>query len=463
MTNETNKGPEYIGPEHQLPSHTEAGVRSRKKRIWVWILLLLIFALVLYWVLRPSNEAKPAAGGRRGFTGPVTVTPTTAKTGDMGIYLESIGTVTPTYTAQITSQVTGQVIAVRYREGQLVHKGDPLIEIDPRPFEATLAQAQGTLRKDNGVLAQAKMDVERYRTAWAANAIPKQTLDDQEKVVEQDEGTVKTDEGTVQFDEVQVGFCHITSPITGRVGLRLIDPGNVVQSGSSTVLAVVTQMQPITVIFTIPEDSLAQVEAQLHKGAKLTVDAYDRTAQTKIGSGKLITTDNQIDTTTGTVKLRAQFDNKDQALFPNAFVNARLLVNTLHNVTLIPTSAIQHNGQLSFVYVLSNTPPANKTNAKGGDKKSQGESNGPEPGHAQPPAPGAKKGADKAARPAGPTLTAEMRTIKPGPTNGLETAVEGVKGGEVVANSSFDKLQNSSQVILANQQLPGETSESNAP
>ena len=235
-------------------------------------------------------------------------------------------------------------------------KGDPLIEIDPRPYQATLMQAQGTLERDQDVLAQAQMDLARYQAAWARNAIQKQTLDDQEKLVEQDQGTVKNDQGTVQYDQIQVEFCHIMAPITGRVGLRLVDPGNVVQANGTTVLAVVTQIQPITVVFTVAEDSLGQIAAaDCGKRAKLTVDAFDRTGLKKIAQGTLLTLDNQIDTTTGTVKARASFANKDSSLFPNQFVNTRLLVNTLHGVTLIPTAAVQHNGQAAFVYVIDRT------------------------------------------------------------------------------------------------------------
>ncbi|WP_263355628.1 efflux RND transporter periplasmic adaptor subunit [Acidicapsa ligni] len=413
MTNEGKQNPDYVGPDHQLPAHTEPAPHSTAKRIWVWILVLAAFALVLFLVIRHQDEVKAPTGRRAGF-GPVSVTPTTARTGDIGVYLKGLGTVTPVYTASIVSQVTGQVIAVHYREGQLVRKGDPLVDIDPRPFEAQLLQAQGTLQHDTNVLAQAKMDLDRYRSAWAMNAIPKQTLDDQEKLVLQDEGTVKTDEGVVQFDEVQVGFCHITSPIAGRVGLRLVDPGNVVQTAGSTALAVVTQVQPITVIFTIPEDSLAQVQEQVRKGARLQVDAYDRTEDTKLATGTLLTIDNQIDTTTGSVKLRAQFDNKAQELFPNEFVNARLLVTTLHGVTLIPTSAIQHNGDAAFVYVLKNNH-------------------------------------------------AKLQPVKPGTTDSTTTEVQGINSGDVLANSSFDKLQDGSQVKLSKMQLPGDSVETSAP
>jgi multidrug efflux system membrane fusion protein len=366
--------------------------------MWVviWILLLLVLALAVVLIWRHLAAAKKVAPAPP----KITVTSATARKGDIGVYLDAIGTVTPVYTDSISSQVNGLVDAVHYKEGQLVSKGDPLIDIDSRTYRANLLQAQGALERDQNVLAQAQMDLERYRDAWARNAIAKQILDDQEKLVLQDEGTVKNDQGTVQFDQVQVDYCHITAPIAGRVGLRLVDPGNVVQSSGTVTLAVITQLEPITVIFTIPEDSLGPVAAQLQKKAKLTVDAFDRTAQTKIASGKLLTLDNQIDTTTGTVKARSVFDNKNDALFPNQFVNTRLLVNTLQGVTLIPASAIQQNGQASFVYVIQNN-------------------------------------------------IAHMRSIKPGVTDGGVTQVDGINPGDVVANSSFDKLQDNTAVVIS--------------
>ena len=335
------------------------------------------------------------------------VTTVTAQKGDIGVYQDAIGTVTPVYTSSITSQANGIVTEVHYKEGQIVHKSDPLIDIDSRPYRATLMQAQGTLERDQNVLAMAKMDLQRYHEAWDRRAIPKQQLDDQEKIVLQNQGTVKLDEGTVQFDQVQVSYCHIVAPITGKVGLRLVDPGNVVQSSGTTTLAIITQISPITVIFTISEDNLGPVQERLRNKAVLTVDAFDRGGQRKITSGKLLTLDNQIDTTTGTVKARASFENKDAALFPNQFVNVRLLVNTLHDATLIPGSAIQHNGQTAFVYVLQDN-------------------------------------------------TAHMRTIQPGVMNGGITQVTGVSPGEVLANSSFDKLQDNSKVVIAsNPPTPG--------
>ncbi len=400
-----------------MPSDPAKPKRSLVKRIIVWLIILLIFAGLFVVILRQQSAPKAAAqgGGRRGALGggPVTVTPATAKKGDIGVYQEAIGTVTPVYTSSITSQVTGLIIAVHYTEGQLVHKGDPLVDIDPRTYEANVNQAQGTLDKDTHVLEQAKMDLERYRSAWEKNAIAKQILEDQEKTVLQDEGTVKADQGQLQFDQVQLTYCHIAAPITGRVGLRLVDPGNLAQANSTTPLVVITQEQPITVIFTVAEDVLGTVQAQFRRTGSLRVDAYDHTAETKIATGKLQTIDNQIDTTTGTVKMRALFDNNKSELFPNQFVNTRLLVNTLHGVTVIPTSTIQHNGEASFVYVIQNG-------------------------------------------------TALMRNIKVGQADGNMTAVEGIHPGDVVANSSFEKLQANAKVNISKGAPPGASSQTPA-
>jgi len=403
----------------QTDSQYSPPERSPKKPIWrrvlVWVLTLAAFGFILFLILsHHEDKAAAAPSGRRGVTGPVTTVVATAQKGNIGVYLEAIGTVTPVYTASITSEVMGLVTQVHYREGESVHKGQPLIDIDSRPFEAQLLQAEGALERDANILAEAKMDLERYQQAWAKNGIPKQTLDDQEKIVLQDEGTVKNDEGTVQYDKVQVAFCHITSPINGRVGLRLVDPGNVVQPTGGTILAVVTQVQPITVIFTVAEDSLGAVQAQLRHGKRLSVEAYDRALKKKIATGKLLTFDNQIDTATGTVKMRAEFDNKNGALFPNQFVNTRLLVTTEEGATLIPTSAIQHNGQSAFVYVIQND-------------------------------------------------TAQIRNVKTGVADEGNTAVTGINPGDMVANSSFDKLQDKSKIVISKQPLPAASSESQAP
>jgi multidrug efflux system membrane fusion protein len=383
-------------------------------RVLVWIVLLLVFA-VAFWLVWTHKAAPKENEHRRGpGGGPVTITTATAKQGNLGVYLDAIGTVTPVYTSSITAQVTGNVIAVHYKEGQMVHKGDPLIDIDPRLYEASLAEAQGALERDQNLLAQAQMDLERYQEAWKRNAIPRQTLEDQEKLVLQYQGTVKNDEGLVQYDQVQVNYCHLVAPITGRVGLRLVDPGNMVQASGTTPLVVVTQVQPITVVFTIPEDNLPQVQARLRQGAKLPVAAFDRAGDQKIGAGTLMTLDNQIDTTTGTLKGRAAFDNRNDALFPNQFVNTRLLVNTLQNATLIPDSAIQHNGPVAFVYVIQND-------------------------------------------------TAIERTVTPGVSDSGITSVEGIQPGDIVANSSFDKLEDKSKIRIVNTPAMASTRGSKAP
>ncbi len=412
MTVDTNEAPR-IERDHQLSAHGSDS--PPHKGLWIVVgivLVLLVVIAVLMW-RRHDAAKKPAPPAPK-----INITTATAKKGNIGVYLDAIGTVTPVYTDSITSQVNGLVVAVHFKEGQLVSKGDPLIDIDSRPYLATLLQAQGALERDQNILAQAQMDLERYRAAWARNAIAKQILDDQEKLVLQDEGTVKNDQGAVEYDKIQVEYCHITAPIAGRVGLRLVDPGNVVQSSGTTTLAVITQLEPITVIFTLPEDSLGPVQTRLQKKATLPVDALDRSAQTKIASGKLLTLDNQIDTTTGTVKARAVFGNKDAALFPNQFVNTHLLVNTLQGVTLIPASAIQQNGQASFVYVIQDN-------------------------------------------------VAHMRSIKPGVTDGGLTQVDGINPDDVVANSSFDKLQDKIAVAISNQSpakpAPASTPGSSAP
>jgi multidrug efflux system membrane fusion protein len=383
---------------------------------WVlWASLTLLLLAIVFLVIHEKNVKAAAAKRALAAAKPsVTATVATAKKGSIGIYLDAIGTVTPVYTSSITAQASGVLTAVHYSEGQLVQKGDALIDIDPRPYQAQLLQAEGALERDKNVLAQAQMDLERYRTAWAGNGIPKQLLDDQEKIVLQDQGTVKNDQGTVNYNQVQLGYCHIVAPIAGRVGLRLVDPGNVVQAAAGTVLVVITQVQPTTVIFTMAEDSLGQVQARMRQMHTLPVEAWDRSQTTQIATGKLFTIDNQIDTTTGTVKLRALFDNKNGSLFPNQFVNTRLLVNTLQGVTLVPTASIQHNGEVTFLYVIANG-------------------------------------------------TASVRTITTSVSDGGVTTVQGINPGEVVATSSFEKLQAGSKIVVSKQAVPVSPAGSNVP
>ncbi len=404
---------------HRLPP-ADANEVPKKRRYWIWALAAVCAGLVLYWVFQrrnpqPSSPSSSAANnGRRGPNGPATITIATATKGDMGVYLDAIGTVTALYTDSITAQVTGVIMVVHYKEGQLVRKGEPLIDIDPRPYQALVMEAEGALERDKNLLAQAQMDLTRYQTAWARNAIPRQTLEDQEKIVLQNQGTVKNDEGTLRYDQVQLDYCHITAPISGRVGLRLVDPGNLVTANATTSLVIITETQPITVVATVSEDNLADVMQQPHRGVDLPLEAWDRANQNKIATGKVISFDNQIDTTTGTVKVRALFDNKKGLLYPNEFVNTRVLVKTLHDQILLPSSAIQHNGSAAFVYVIQNS-------------------------------------------------LVNMRTIKTGVSDGGKTAVQGVNENEVVADSSFEKLQNGSKVTISQHAPPATSTEANAP
>ncbi len=398
------------------PERDAAALPPKRSRQWLWVILLLLFAFGFFLVWRHGGMQRggQVAGGGQGFSGPVTLTAATAKAGEIGVYLDAIGTVTPVYTATLYSQVTGVITQVHYREGQMVRKGEPLIDIDPRPYQAQVTTAEGNLERDDNVLAAARMDMARYQAAWARNAISRQQLEDQEKTVLQDEGLVKADQGTLAYDKVQLEYCHITSPINGRVGLRLVDPGNLVTAGTSSSLVVVTQIDPITVIFTLAQNHLEAVLAQMHKGARLTVDAYDRDNQNKLATGKLEALDNQIDTTTGTVKLRANFDNRQGLLFPNQFVNTRLLVTTEHGVTLVPNVAVQHDGQVSFVYVIADGKAA-------------------------------------------------VRNVTTGTSSDGVTVVQGINPGDVVATSSFQKLQNGSKTIILKTAAPVGTSESNTP
>ena len=359
--------------------------------------MVIVGGVVWWW--RHSGTTPDAKAGGDPASRPVMVTTAVARQGDIGVYLDRIGTVTPVYTVTVTSRVQGEITQVYYREGQMVRKGDPLIEIDPRPYQAALTQVEGQLAHDQAVLTEAKIDLERYQQALSRNAIAKQQVDDQQQVVLQDEGTVKNDQGQLANAKVNLEYTHITAPIAGRVGLRLVDPGNIVQANSTTALVVITQLQPITVIFSPAEDDLPPIQQQLLKGKRLTVDALDREGK-KLASGTLLTLDNVIDPTTGTLRLKAIFDNKDSALFPSQFVNVRLLVETQRNATLIPTPAIQRNAQGAFVYVIK------------GDQ------------------------------------TASIRTITPGTTDGSVTAIQGLEPQEVVAVNGFDKLLDNAKVMI---------------
>ncbi len=391
------QAPDIVEPEFERDPNGDS--TTPKRRWWIWLLVaVVLLGGIAWWTHRGTDST--AKGMMDMASRPVLVSTAAAHRGDIGINLNALGTVTPVYTVTVTSRVQGEITQVYYHEGQMVQKGDPLIEIDPRPYQAALTQVEGQLAHDQAVLNEAKIDLDRYKQALDRNAIAKQQYEDQEQVVFQDQGTVKNDEGQLANAKVNLVYTHITAPIAGRVGLRLVDPGNIVQANSTTALVVITQLEPITVIFSIAEDQLSQIQQQLRKGKKLTVEAYDRDERTKLASGTLLTLDNVIDPTTGTLKLKAVFDNKDGALFPSQFVNIKLLVDTQRNVTLIPSPAIQRNAQGAFVYVIKNGQ------------------------------------------------TASLRSITPGATDGTVTAVEGVEPQEVVAVNGFDRLLDGAKVMI---------------
>ncbi len=314
------------------------------------IAILLAFAVyqTVHWLRAPST-----AGGRSPQGGLQTVGAATVTLGNIRVVVNALGTVTPLATVTVQSQINGYLTQVAFTEGQMVEKGDFLAQIDQRPYEILKEQYEGQLAHDQGLLAQAQLDLKRYQTLAAQNSIARQQAEDQVFIVQQYEGSVKQDQGLVDAQALNVAYCHIVSPVAGRVGLRLVDPGNYVQTTSSTGIAVITQLHPITVIFTLPEDDLPEILPQLNAGTELPVTAYDRANLRQLATGKVSAVDNQIDTTTGTVKIRAQFDNADNALFPNQFVNARLLIKTLENAVTVPTSAILRGSPGAYVYVIN--------------------------------------------------------------------------------------------------------------
>jgi multidrug efflux system membrane fusion protein len=327
------------------------GARRRRKKLW-WIVGVVALVVLLVIGLRYRAAQSVTATARFGTGGPLAVGVAKVSTGDVPITVNALGTVTPLATVTVHPQINGPLIKIAFTEGQIVKAGELLALIDPRPFQAALDQAQGQLKRDQALLANAKIDLARYKTLLAQESVSDQTYATQVSTVAQDEATVAFDQAAVESAQLNLGYCRITSPVAGRVGLRQVDIGNLLQANTSTI-AIVTQMQPMSVLFTVPEDSVSTILDHLHRGEKLTVDAFDRSLTNQIASGTLSNSDNQIDTTTGTLKLRAMFDNSKLELFPNQFVNAHLILETLHDQIVVPGAALQNGSQGSYVYLVN--------------------------------------------------------------------------------------------------------------
>jgi multidrug efflux system membrane fusion protein len=355
------KSTELPGP-YREPTNS-GRTPAAKSRWWLWVVALALVIALGIWYSRskdsaeaqgPPRAAAGGKGGRQGQGGPgqaVPVVVATAQRGDLPVYFNGLGTVTAFNTVTVRSRVDGQIVKINFTEGQTVHQGDALVEIDPRPYQVQLEQAEGQLAKDQAQLRDVQVDYERYQLLFKEGVIPKQQVDTQQAQVGQYQGAIRADQGTIDSAKLQIVYSHVTAPITGRVGLRLVDMGNIVHAADTTGLLVITQLQPIAVIFSLPQDQLSQVLSKLHGKQQLPVDAYDRDDTTKVATGKLLTIDNQIDTTTGTYKLKSEFSNEKETLFPNQFVNTHLLVDTKRNVTIVPSPAIQRGPQGTYVYL----------------------------------------------------------------------------------------------------------------
>ncbi len=376
-------------------------VTAGRRRRWPWVAGLLVAALAVFLFSRSGQKQKKeiAAAKTSAANRVIPVTTVPARTGDLPVYLTGLGTVTAVNTVTVRSRVDGQLIRVLFREGQLVSKGDLLAEIDPRAFQVQRLQAEGQRAKDEATLANARVDLQRYQVLVSQDSIPRQQLDTQAATVRQLEATLRSDQGLIEGANLNLAYSRITAPITGTVGLKLVDPGNIVHANDPNGIVVITQLQPIAVVFTIPADQLPPVQEQLRTGRKLPVEAWDRELKNQLAVGTLLAIDNQIDQATGTVRIKALFENDNSALYSNQFVNARLLVNTLRGAVLIPTAALQRSPQSTFVWAVK------------------------------------------------PDSTAEMRTVDVQLTEGEVTSVRsGVAAGEPIVVDGVDKLQPGAKV-----------------